>query len=118
MQRIVEGFDGTTHLALVEEGGVVKIEKLDESLFKSISSGVIGFAKANPFLTAIAGVAAVDAVKKYNANKRLVKFQAKDRTERKTMQAVVDMMTKSGYRVVKQKHVGASGYEWELSKKW
>lgn len=84
----------------------------------NIASGIWGFAKAHPVISTIGVLTATDAIKKYKeARDKSVKFYAKDSTERKSMQPVVDQMIKSGYKVVKQAYKGANGYEWELTRK-
>lgn len=116
-EKIWEGMLRGKPTELIVENDTVFIQYLTEGLLANIASGAWGFAKAHPVVTTIAGLAAIDAVKKYNQNKKLVKFSARDQTERKGMQSVVDQMVKSGYKVVRQSHKGASGYEWELTKK-
>lgn len=117
MQELWEGMLNGKPAKLFAENDTITVAYVTEGVLSNIASGVWGFAKAHPMLTAIAGVAAVDAVKKYNANKKLVKFSARDSTERKSMQTVIDQMVKSGYKVVRQAYKGANGYEWELTKK-
>lgn len=116
-QQLWEGMLAGKPTKLYADQDEITLEHLTEGLFANIASGAIGFAKAHPFITTVAGIAAIDAIKQYNKNKKLVKFSAKDSTERKSMQTVIDQMVKSGYKVVRQAHKGASGYEWELTKK-
>lgn len=115
---IWEGMVGGKPTKLVIEDDTFTYEPITEGILSNIATGVWGFAKAHPFITTVAGLTAYDAWKKYKATiDKTVKFYAKDRTERKGMEPVVDQMVKSGYKIVKQAYKGASGYEWELTKK-
>ncbi len=97
---------------------MVTVEPLTEGLLSNIASGVWGFAKAHPVLTTFVGISAYQAIKKQiAANQKKLQFYAKDGTERKSMQPVIDQMVKSGYKLVKQAYKGANGYEWHLEKK-
>lgn len=118
-QEIWEGMlRGTPAKLHIDESQVVTMEVLTEGLLSNIVSGVWGFAKAHPVITAFAGLTAYDAIKKQiDKNNKKLQFHANDGTERKSMQPVIDQMVKSGYRIVTQKYKGANGYEWHLEKK-
>lgn len=117
MTTLWEGMVHGKPVSLVDAGECMQVEVLREGLLSNIATGVWSFAKAHPTITTIAGLSAIDAIKKYNQAKKNVKFVAGDQTERKSMQLVVDMMVKSGYKIVRQAFKGSSGYEWELSRK-
>ena len=113
-----EGMHRGKSTRFVEEADTIILEPITEGLLSNIASGIWGFAKAHPVITTLGALTAADAIKKYKeARDKSVKFYAKDGTERKSMQPVVDQMVKSGYKVVKQAYKGASGYEWELTRK-
>lgn len=117
-QTLWEGMLAGKPTRLVHDDCTVVFEPLTEGVLSNIVSGAWGFAKAHPFITTIAGLTAYDAWKKYKDRiNKTVKFAAKDRSERLGMQPVIDQMTKNGYKIVNQKYVGSSGYEWELVKK-
>ena len=72
---------------------------------------------ANPGLAALGALGAVAGYSAYKRNQRdTIRLFAKNYSERKTYQTIVDDLLKSGYRKVKEKHSG-SGYIWELKKK-
>jgi hypothetical protein len=103
---------------LLAENSTITSEILTEGILSGIVAGTIGFAKAHPFLTTIIGLSAYDAVKKAMDKKsKTVNFYAKDKAEKNNMQAVIDTMVKSGYKIVKQQYKGSNGYEWELTSK-
>jgi hypothetical protein len=117
-ETLWEGMVSGKPLKMVVENNTIVFEPLTEGLFANIASGAWGFAKAHPVISTIAGIAAVDAWKKYKDKiNKTVKFQAKDRSERLSMEPVINQMVKSGYKIVKQAYKGASGYEWQLEKK-
>lgn len=114
-QTIWEGMVRGKPARLLAEDSTITIEPLTEGVISSIATGVWGFAKAHPFLTTIVGLSAYDAIKKSQDKKtRTVNMYAKDKEQKNNMQAVVDTMVKSGYKIVKQAYKGANGYEWEL----
>lgn len=113
-----EGMHRGKPTRFVENEDVITLEPITEGLLSNIASGIWGFAKAHPVITTLSVLSAADAIKKYKeARDKSVKFYAKDGTERKGMQPVIDQMVKSGYKLVKQAYKGANGYEWELKKK-
>ena len=72
---------------------------------------------ANPGLAALGALGAVAGYSAYKRNQRdTIRLFAKNYSERKTYQTIVNDLLKSGYRKVKEKHSG-SGYIWELKKK-
>lgn len=113
-ETIWEGMSAGQPTRLTADGDTFSAEIMTEGLLSNIASGAWSFAKAHPFITAFAGLKAMDAIKKYNASKNNVKFAAKDASEKKSMQPVIDQMVKSGYKIVRQEYKGSSGYEWEL----
>ena len=100
----------------------VEIEVLTEGFLTDLIGGAVSFAKAHPFLSAIAvspwASMALDSIKKYNqAKDSALKFFTKELAKRGEYTKMVRELERSGqYKIVKQGYRD-SGYYWELHRR-
>jgi hypothetical protein len=100
----------------------VEIETLKEGFLTDLVGGAVTFAKAHPFMTAIAlapwAKLAYDAFKKYQLTKdTALKFYTKDVNKRSDYFKMVRELERTGqYKIVKQGYRD-TGYYWELHRR-
>ena len=101
---------------------VVEIEDLKEGFLTDLVGGAITFAKAHPFMTAIAvapwAKLAVDSLKKYQlAKDTAVKFYAKDMPEKVKYWKMVRELERGGNFKLHTHGYKNTGYYWELRRR-
>lgn len=119
-----------TRNILVEEDGIqLYAEHINESainvgilqtsggLVKNATKGFSKFAKNHPFITGAMAAYGIDALKKYQKNKRnTIKFYTKDLREKKLYKDMIDQLMKSGkYRLEKNTYIDG-GYLFVLKR--